>query len=145
MNLSDTFAAMENGFDEQPRFLVEPPDGRTHLAELPRQTSLFGLMRIAGPSVEMRALPNAGKRNPAQARKEGIRAGLFDVGVWWNRGHAVLEMKGYSGGRPGKLSSAQIEFGNRLFDMGHHVACFFTPETAVQWLALIGAPVRPLR
>lgn len=145
MNAFALFNALETPLEEKPRFPVEPPDGRRDVAELPRQTEFLTLMRMVAPTVEVRALPNAGKRNPQQAKREGIKSGLLDIGLWWdNRGHAVLEFKGYSQGRAGKLSANQIAFGNRLHDMGIPVACFFTAEAAVAWLADVGAPVRRL-
>ncbi|WEK42961.1 MAG: hypothetical protein P0Y64_16710 [Candidatus Sphingomonas colombiensis] len=142
MNALAIFDALETPLDPEPRFPVEPPDGRRDVAELPRQTEFLRLMRLAGPSVEVRAYPNAGKRNPRQAISEGIKSGVFDIACWWNRGHAMIEFKGYSQRRAGELSANQIDFGNCLHDMGFPVACFFTPEAAVAWLADIGAPVR---
>lgn len=141
------FDAMEATLDPVPLFPVEAPDGRKALAELPRQVTFLSLMRMAGPSVEVRALPNAGKRNPTKARQEGIKAGLFDLGCWWSGGgHAVVEMKGYDAkGTAGKLSKEQIDFGNLLHRMGTPAACFFTPEKAVAWLASVGAPVRQVQ
>lgn len=139
--LADPFPLDESDAPE-PLFVVEPPDGRRYLAEVTRQTTFLGLMRLLGPSVEVRALPNAGKRNPRQAQREGIKAGLFDLGCWWNRGHALIEFKGYDkGGRAGKLSANQIAFGNRLHRQGWPVGCFFTPEVAVEWLRGLGAPI----
>ena len=147
MSALGAFAGMETPLDDVPRFLVEEPDGRKTLAELPRQVTFLSLMRMAGPTVEVRALPNAGKRNPTKARQEGIKAGLFDLGCWWpGGGHAVVEMKGYDArGRAGSLSLEQIDFGNRMHDLGTPAACFFTPEKAVAWLASVGAPVRAVR
>ena len=143
MTAAALFAGLDSPLVEVPRFLVEPPDGRKNIAELPRQTTFLGIMRMAAPSVEVRALPNAGKRNPSQAKKEGIKAGLFDIGCWWGRGHALIEFKGYDArGRAGALSQNQIAFGNRLHDLGWPVACFFDPERAAAWLADQGAPVR---
>jgi hypothetical protein len=137
------FADLETPLVQTARFPVEPPDGRRDVTEIARQTAFRRLMRAAAPTVFVAAIPNAGKRNPTQARREGIIAGLPDLTCWWNRGHALVEMKGYDArGRAGKLSSAQIEIGNRLLDLGWPVACFFTPERAVEWLASLGAPVR---
>jgi hypothetical protein len=143
MTLATILAALDETLTAEPRFPVEPPDGRKHIAELPRQTTLLSLLRHCAPSIEVRAIPNAGKRNPRQAKAEGIKSGAFDLALWWNHGHALIEMKGYDkSGRAGTLSQNQIDFGNRLHDMGWPVACFFVPESAVRWLAEIGAPVR---
>ena len=138
--------ALETPLEERPRFPVEGPDGRKLVCELSRQTAFLSLMRMVAPSIEVRAFPNAGRRNPLQAKREGIKAGAFDLACWWNRGHAMIEFKGYDKrGRAGSLSQNQIRFGNHLLSMGHHVACFFTPEMAVSWLAECGAPVRCAR
>lgn len=147
MTMPTPFDLVEDSLETVPRFPVEPPDGRKDVAELPRQVAFLSLMRMAGPAVEVRALPNAGKRNPTKARQEGIKAGLFDLGCWWSGGgHAVVEMKGYTkDGRAGSLSKEQIDFGNLLHRMGTPAACFFTPEKAVAWLASVGAPVRAVR
>jgi len=146
MSAAIDWEALETPLRPEPRFLVEAPDGDRAWAEIDRQGCFMSLMHMQAPGVEVRALPNAGKRNPAKARQEGIKAGLLDVGCWWNRGHAVVEFKGYDKrGQAGKLDDNQIEFGNRLHDAGHHVACFFRPTSALAWLASLGAPVRPVR
>ena len=133
--------------DDVPRFYVEPPDGGKHLTELMRVVAFRKLLRAAAPKVLCFAIPNAGKRNPQQARQEGIRAGVFDYCVLWAPGgSAWVEFKGYDArGRPGKLSSAQIQFGNKLIACDHHAACFFDAATAVTWLRGCGAPVGDFR
>lgn len=131
---------------ENPIFPVEPPDGRRDVTEISRQVALFREMHIRGPEVLGYAIPNAGKRNPVLARREGIMAGVFDTEWRWNHGNALIEMKGYDKrGRPGKLSPAQIAFGNRLHRMGHRVGCFFTPSLAIEFLRDAGAPIRAIR
>lgn len=147
MIIPSPFDLVEDSLKPTPRFPVEPPDNRKDVAELPRQVAFLSLMRMVAPSIEVRALPNAGKRNPSQAKKEGIKAGTFDLGLWWPfGGHALVEMKGYDkSGRAGKLSKEQIDFGNLLHDMGIPVACFFNAEAAVEWLRHVGAPVRMIR
>jgi len=93
------------------------------------------------------AVPNAGKRNPAQARREGIVAGVFDT-VWrWRRPLvAHIEMKGYDKrGRAGSLSVQQIEWGNRMVALGYPVACFFDPYAAVEWLRELRFPFAEVR
>lgn len=140
------WSALETPLNEAPLFLVEPPDGRKDWGELPRQTELFRLMRMSAPSVQGYAIPNAGKRNPMLAKREGIRAGLFDTEWPWNRGIAWIEMKGYDkNGRPGELSQAQIDWGNMMTRCGFPVACFFDPVNAINWLRDQGAPVRLLK
>ena len=107
----------------------------------------FGAATVTScPQVYARAIPNAGKRNPRLAKLEGITAGLFDVQCTWNHGCAEVEFKGYDkNGRPGKLSLAQIEHGNRMTRLGFSVGCFFDEMNAIAWLQSLGAPVRGMR
>jgi hypothetical protein len=131
--------------DEAPIFLVEAPDGRRLLKELPRQRTFLNLLRYCAPEVWAFATANAGKRNPALAKREGIEAGVFDVRCIWNHGQADIEFKGYSGGSPNKITHkknlAQVRWGNRMTRLGHRVACFFNEVAAIGWLAEQGAPV----
>ena len=122
-----------------PLFPVEPPDGRRDWAEADRQATFRGRLRVMAPSLMVFANANAGKRARIQAIKEGITAGVFDLtiasGTIGPRFAAWLEMKGYdSRGRPGTLSHAQIDWGNRMWRAGHPVACFFDPDAAVEWV-----------
>jgi len=127
--------------DLTPRFLVEPPDGRRDMPEVARQRLFLNRLHMLAPSVMAFATPNAGKRNPALAKREGIRAGVFDVRLVWNRGQADVEFKGYDArGQAGKLSAAQIGWGNAMVERGHHVACFFDPDAALRWVHSLGAP-----
>ena len=129
--------------DRQPLFPVEPPDGERHLTELDRVSAFRRLMHMHAPTVAFYPNANAGKRSRYQASREGIVAGVFDYTIAWAAPNAVwLEFKGYdASGRPGSLSGAQIEWGNRMARLGHRVACFFRPESALAWLASCGAPV----
>lgn len=132
---------------EAPLFYVEPPDVRKDWPELSRQTTFLQLMRYAAPKVAVWATANAGKRNPMQARREGIKSGVFDIQCA-SEGPliALLEFKGYSkDGRAGKLSDNQIEFGNRMHGYGVPVACFFDPHAAVEWLRAQGFPVAAMQ
>ena len=140
------WADLETGLYEAPLFQVQKPDGQKHLSELARVVALRDLLHVLAPGVRCHAIPNAGKRGRAaqvQARKEGMVSGVFDLCITWPlRGCAWVEMKGYSAaGQAGKLSQAQIDWGNAHFRMGHSVACFFTPERALEWLRDQGAPV----
>lgn len=137
----------ESPITERPQFYVEPPDGRRDWPELARQATLFRTMHMAAPSVHGFAVPNAGKRNPAKARLEGICGGVFDAEWHWAGGHSAwIELKGYAAkGRAGTLSQSQIEWGNRMRRLGHRVVCFFDPMKAVAWLRRLGAPVREVR
>ena len=134
---------LETGLYEAPLFQVQKPDGQKHLSELARVVAWRNLMRLCAPACAITPFANAGKRSPTQARREGIIAGAFDYQIAWSvRGVAYIEFKGYtSAGKAGKLSQAQIDWGNAHFRMGHSVACFFTPERALEWLRDHGAPV----
>ena len=142
----DTLDALETTLNPTPRFPVELPDGRKDWAEIDRQATLLGLMRTGGFKGLVFAIPNAGKRNPRLAKKEGIMGGVFDLQAWWTGGFASPEMKGYGkSGRAGSLSKPQIEWGNRMHDMGWPVACFFDPYNAYDWLRSVGAPLRHIQ
>ncbi|NML93785.1 hypothetical protein [Novosphingobium olei] len=144
------WADLESALDASPLFPVERPDGRKHLSELARVIEFRDLVRTCTRGVHVHAIPNAAKRGfkaQAQAKKEGMVAGVFDLCVTWqprgnSRGVAWPEFKGYdASGKAGSLSQAQIDWGNAHFRMGHAVACFFSPERALEWLASHGAPV----
>lgn len=139
----NAWADLESELHPTPEFLVQAPDGRRDWAETPRQTTLFRVMHMAAPRVLGYAVPNAGKRNPLQARREGIMAGVFDTRWEWRDGlTAAVELKGYDKrGRAGKLSDAQVEWGNRMHQLGYPVACFFDPYDAADWLRSLGFPV----
>lgn len=141
------FDHLETPLDEAPLFPVELPDGRKDWPENARQAALFSMMRYAAPQIVGFPIPNAGKRNPAKARKEGIRAGVFDT--VWHGPHpltAYVELKGYDKrGRPGKLSQSQIDWGNRMHRLGFPVACFFSPHNAVNWLREQGFDIKDIR
>ncbi len=141
------WADLESTLDPTPEFFVQAPDGRKDWAEISRQATLFRLVHLAGPRVMGEAIPNAGKRNPLQARREGIVAGVFDT-VWRWRAPLVahIEMKGFDkSGRPGRLSRQQIEWGNRMVSLDYNVACFFDPYAAVEWLRGLGFPISQLK
>lgn len=136
------WAALESPLSPSPRFFVEAPDGRKDWSELNRQATFFKLMRTLGPRCAVFPVPNAGKRAAWKARKEGICAGVFDVCAIF-RETCWIEFKGYSSaGRPGQLTDAQVEFGNRLIELGQHCACFFSPYSAIDWLRDKAFPIR---
>lgn len=144
------FDALESPIHPTALFPVEAPDGRKDLPELERQVMFRKLMRERAPRLMVFANANAGKRNPFQANREGIRAGVFDMTVAWDIADATtdgatvayVEFKGYdASARPGKLSLPQIEWGNAMHERGHKVACFFSARSAVRWLREIGAPI----
>jgi hypothetical protein len=147
------FDILETTLDPVPLFPVEEPDGRKDLSEIERQTLFRRYAATLAPQVVVWANANAGKRNPTQARARGLwrvfstwpalgtfapaRSPIATLSICY------IEFKGYSkDGRPGKLSKAQIEWGNRMHERGHKVACFFSGKSAFDWLASLGAPVR---
>lgn len=145
--------AMETPLKAEPLFPVEAPDGRKDLTELDRAVMFRRYMANLAPAVILYPNANAGRRNPMQARREGIMAGVFDYTAAWDIADSTLadcavsvcwvELKGYDkSGRPGKLSNAQIEWGNAMQARGHKVACFFSGKSAFDWLASLGAPIR---
>ncbi len=150
------WSELEAPLDAKPLFFVEEPDGRKDLAEIDRQVMFRKYLVNLAPAVMVYANANAAKRGfkaQAQTKKEGLRAGVFDLTCAWDidastiRDCAVsvcwVEMKGYdSAGRPGKLAPAQIEWGNSMVQKGHKVACFFSGKSAFDWMAGLGAPIR---
>lgn len=147
------FAALETPLDQAPLFPVEEPDGRKELSELDRQAWVVSYIRRSQPHIMVYATPNAGKRGFAaqrQVKKEGLLAGVFDLTFAWDIQHSDgpvtvcwAEMKGYdSRGRAGSLEPAQIDWGNSMHERGHKVACFFSAQSVIKWLASLGAPIR---
>lgn len=142
MNALADLLAMETPLSERPLFPVEKPDGKRTWAEADRQATFRGRLRMVAPSLMVFANANAGKRSRHQAVKEGVRAGVFDVtvasGTIGPRFVAYPEFKGYdSRGRAGMLSDEQIRWGNQMHRAGHHVAAFFDPDAAVEWIRTI--------
>src|SRR6478735_6798777 len=125
---------LETPLVEEPLFYAQKSDGLRDWAETPRQRKFLNDMHMLAPSILCFAIPNAGKRNPRLARLEGIMGGVFDVCCQWEGGAAWIEFKGYRQRRAGELSEAQIRWGNRMHNMGKHVACFYSPDSAVQWI-----------
>ena len=141
------WADLESSLSPSPQFLVQAPDGRKDWTEIARQATFLRVMGLSAPRVLIFANANAGKRNPRQAKREGIRAGVFDIACLWRAPVAAyIEFKGYSkAGRAGNLSDSQIEFGNRLTELGIPCACFFDPYDAANWLREQGFPVAEIK
>lgn len=133
--------------DEPPLFFVQPPDSRRDWTEAGRQRTLLQICQYHAPEIHVHPVPNAGKRNPMQARREGIRAGVFDL-VFHSAPVPVayVEFKGWrKSGSAGKLDKNQIAFGNAMTRFGIPVACFFDPYDAYEWLLGIGFPGKAVR
>lgn len=148
--LDEDWRALESLLDERPIFPVQAPDGKRHWAEADRQATFRGQIRMRAPRLMGWANANAGKRAVSQAQKEGVTGGVFDYTVTDGPEFiAFPEFKGYDKrGRAGKLSQKQIDWGNRMHRAGHHVACWFCPYAAVEWIRSLrpqafidGAPV----
>lgn len=140
------WAALEAPLRPVPAFPCEAPDGKRDWSEDARCVDFQRLMRTLGPRVFCWHVANEGKRNPQQARKLGIRAGVFDYDLRWLDGLAAfVEFKGYRQRRAGVLSDQQIEFGNRCVELGIPAAMFFDPLNAVTWLRGLGFPIREVR
>lgn len=138
----NAWASLETALEQEPLFFCEKPDGRKDLSEDKRAAMFVALVHRCAPACEIAHVKNEGAYNHAKAKKLGVVAGFADYIVTWKQGAAFVELKGYTAaGRPGVLSDAQIAWGNRKYLMGHAVACFFSPEKALDWLRDQGAPV----
>lgn len=143
MNAFAMLDALDAPLKEKPLFPVEPKD-RGLACELDRQCGFDSLLRIVGPAITSWAVVNAGKRGlkaQAQAKREGLRAGVFDKHYAWNHGLGFLEWKDGTG----TMSQAQIDWGNLMYRLGFRVACVRTPEFAHALFAEWGAPVSAIR
>lgn len=138
-----TWAALETSLDPDPLFFVQSPDGLKLLSEDDRAIALVSLVHRIAPAIEIAHVKNEGRHNYVKAARMGVVAGHFDYIVTWDRAKTCfIELKGYTkAGRPGTLSKAQIEWGNRKYLQGFPVACFFSPDRAVEWLREQGAPM----
>lgn len=125
----------------------EKLDGAIHVerkdddpaSEDDRQIALVKRLKNC-PGIAFYAVPNGGRQSDwARLRGErmGVVAGQPDLGFDWTGGSAVIEMKnGKDMPRPN-----QVDRLNRLHRMGKNVAVCRTPEGAIAWLRLMGAPV----
>lgn len=124
---------------EQPIFPVEPKD-KLPGSEVDRQQAFRKNLKAIAPTITSWAVPNAGKRGfkaQAQAKREGLTAGVFDEhyaapGEWF----AALEWKDGSG----DLSPGQVSWGNLMTRRGFRVACVRTPEFAERLFREWGCP-----
>lgn len=143
MNALADLMGMGETLKPTPIFTIEPADRGT-ASEIDRQAAFLALLRHAAPDVLAWAVPNGsnrGLKDRAKAKKEGLRSGVPDLTICWNRGVAFMEFKA---GR-GPLSDNQVELLNYLTEAGHHCAVVRTPEFAMHLLAEWGAPVRLVR
>ena len=146
------WSALESPLNASPRFPVEQPDGRRDLTEHERQSWFVSYMRRTQPHIEVHANMNHGRRSQTRAKREGMKAGVFDITVAWDYrltpdlpvSTAWCEFKGYEAKskRPGTLSQSQADWGNAMQDKGFPVACFFSAKSCIAWLREIGCPLR---
>jgi hypothetical protein len=97
-----------------------------------------------GPKCVAWAVPNGGKQSDwerIRGWKSGTVTGALDITVLWPGGCAFIEMKSGSGA----VSPGQRDMLNRLRRAGHSCAVFRKPETALDWLRSIGAPIMVAR
>lgn len=116
-----------------------PPDKLVR-SEEQRVQEFLRLLPYVAPSLEVFAIPNAGKRTRwevTKAKREGLKAGVADMHVAWNHGAAWLEWKN---GRdyPDPNQRAWL---SRMTRLGHRVAVVRTADAAFRLLAEQGAPV----
>ena len=143
-----SWADLESDLNAPPRFFVQAPDGQRDLSEDARCLMFFGtLERCKRGPIRAHHVKNEGRYNHAHAKRVGVVAGVFDYRIDGERPmSALIEMKGYDKrGKAGKLSQAQIDYGNAMFDMGWLVACFFDPFDALDWLRDNGFPIAEVR
>ncbi|BEV00095.1 hypothetical protein [Novosphingobium olei] len=141
------WADLESALDAPPRFFVQEPDGVRTWSEDERCRTFVTLLHRGkrGP-INFHHIKNEGRYNHALAKRIGVYAGVMDYRIDAERPlSAILEFKGYDRrGRPGKLSQAQIDYGNSMLDMGWLVACYFDPYDAFDWLRRNGFPLAKL-
>ena len=138
-----TWASLESLLNEPPRFYVQPPDGIKDWSEDDRQRAFFSTLHKVAPKVMAHHTKNEGNYNHVAAAKSGVVAGVFDITVYGEFPlAAMIELKGYrKSGKAGDLSQKQIDWGNKMFDRGWPVACFFDPYDALRWLRDRGFPI----
>lgn len=153
------FEGLDGGLAvEEPLFFCEPvpapgPDPRLWPEE-ERQAAFVTYMSRTSPHITVRAVRNEGKRGlreQRQMKRTGLKAGTFDTFICWSIEDAApdcpqtlvwIEWKGFSAKRePGKLTPAQIAFGNDMTRKGQKVACFYTVKPALEWLLSLGCPI----
>jgi len=144
---TDIFPADDFDRPDEPWF-IEPKD-KLPGTELQRQKTFIDIMAALAPSVDIVAIPNAGKSTDwerIQRWKEGARRGALDLVVTWeptcqgDRGVCFPEFKDGQ-----KMPSrAQRDRLNRYFRMGHACGVFRTAEALIAYLRDRGCPIRPV-
>lgn len=109
-------------------------------SELAIQTLFRSRARIQCPAVTIVGIPNAGKRGERaarQAKQEGLATGFPDVLCFWQGpGIAAIEFKSEAG----RLTLNQVEWLQRLSDLGIPAIVSRDPDHALDFLRQCGAP-----
>ncbi len=110
--------------------------------EAQRVASFLSMRRYIAPTVDIVAVPNAGRRTrweAMQRKREGMTAGALDYFLTWpGGGIAFIEFKD---GR-GMPDDNQMRRLDMYVRQGHLCGVFRTGESAWGWLERVGAPVR---
>jgi hypothetical protein len=119
-------------------WFIEPKD-KDPANEFQRQTLFLSRIHSLAPSIDVLAVPNAGKSTDwerIQRWREGARRGALDLVITWNRGVMFAEFKDGQ-----KMpTKEQRERLNRYMRMGHHCGVYRTADTLISHLRDIGAP-----
>ena len=110
------------------------------MAEIDIQAKFRGSLRYVGPSVQVVAVPNAGKRTlwqQRQVKKEGLSAGFPDCICIWPGGICFVEFKSPKG----RISENQREWLDRLSGYGFMATVARSVDEALDFLRECGAPV----
>lgn len=111
------------------------------------QRAILHMMGVAFQSCLVWHIPNGaflGDNEKARRRTmggllgDGLKPGAPDLAVYWNHGHALLEVK-----RPGcakRLSPEQVKIHAQLREMGFEPAVVTSTEEAFAFLKERGAP-----
>lgn len=133
------WGGLETPLTEAPRFYIEPTDKGAE-SETARVVTFRKALRKVAPSLEVVAIPNAGKRSQwalNQSKREGARWGFPDLMVIGPSPKiAFIEFKA------GKTAPAdhQIVWLNRLVGLGYPGGVFRSAGAAIEWLRDNGFP-----
>jgi hypothetical protein len=141
--LAADFPADDFDQPDEPWFL-EPKD-KDPTPELKRQQAFLASIAKRAPTVDVVAIPNAGKATDwerIQRWKEGARAGALDLVISWeptragDRGVFFAEMK--DGEEMPTLTQKRRL--NKYFRQGHGCGVYRTAATLIEHLRAAGAP-----
>ena len=109
-------------------------------SEIAIQTLFRSRARIICPGVSIIAVPNAAKRTQwaaQRAKREGLATGFPDCLCFWQgKGVAAIEFKSAKG----RLSLSQVEWLQRLAELGVPAVVSRDPDHALEFLRECGAP-----